>query len=634
MPRFEPGQVVDGRYRLVAKVGSGGMADVWSAEDTQLGRRIALKFLHERFAEDRQFVDRFDREARAAAGLSHPNIVGVYDRGEWDGTHYIAMEYVEGATLSELIARGVGIGEAVEITRQVLAGARFAHERGIVHRDLKPGNVLVDAEGRARVADFGIARAGASAITQTGSVLGTAHYLSPEQAQGLDVTASSDIYSIGVVLYEALTGRIPFEGDSAVTIALKQVSEQPRPPSALNPNVSKALDAIVLRALAKDPANRFASAAEFAQALDSAEADPSGGGLGDTATYAAVGAAASAAMAEGADPAQAAMAQEKEAAHAGERGGWMTRRRALVIAAILLLLGGAAAFALTRPETLNVPNVLEETAADAREILDARGFDVQRVPRPSCNDPGTVIEQNPLAGTEADEGETVTITVSTGSQVTVPKVVGLPLADARRRLNEADLLLRTRARFSDRAKPGRVVRAMPREGSQVECQSTVSLVVSKGANLVDLPSLVGEQEAQARATLERLGFIPDVEEENSDLPAGEVIGQDPGAGSRLPKGETVKLIVSNGAGTVIMPSVIGQSRQSATANLTSRGLGVNIIERRTERESQDDRVLDQAPDSGTRLRSGDSVTIFVGVFVEPPPEPPPPDGEDNPEEQP
>src|ERR687891_137900 len=255
MPRFEPGQVVDGRYRLVAKVGSGGMADVWSAEDTQLGRRIALKFLHERFAEDRQFVDRFDREARAAAGLSHPNIVGVYDRGEWDGTHYIAMEYVEGATLSALIARGVGIGEAGEITRQVLAGARFAHERGIVHRDLKPGNVLVDAEGRARVADFGIARAGASEITQTGSVLGTAQYLSPEQAQGFEVTATSDLYSIGVMLYEALTGRVPFEGDSPVAVALKQVSEQPRPPSQLNPTVSPALDAVVLKALAKDPAN-------------------------------------------------------------------------------------------------------------------------------------------------------------------------------------------------------------------------------------------------------------------------------------------------------------------------------------------------------------------------------------------
>ena len=243
MARLEQGmEVDDGRYTLVSRLGSGGMADVWLADDTTLNRQVALKFLHERFSQDAQFVERFRREAQAAAGLQHPNVVGVYDRGEWDGIHYIAMEYVQGAALKDLIERGLSVGEAVEITRQILAGARFAHERGIVHRDLKPGNVMVDGEGRAKVTDFGIARAGASEITQTGSVLGTAHYLSPEQAQGLEVAEPSDIYSIGVILYEALTGQVPFDGDSAVTIALKQVSEQPRPPSELNPNVSPALD--------------------------------------------------------------------------------------------------------------------------------------------------------------------------------------------------------------------------------------------------------------------------------------------------------------------------------------------------------------------------------------------------------
>ena len=255
--RFEQGQEVDERYRLLGRAGSGGMADVWVADDRMLQRRVALKFLHERFAQDQSFVERFRREASAAGGLQHPNVVGIYDRGEWEGTHYIAMEYVEGASLKDLIERGLEVGEAVEITRQVLAGAQFAHDNGVVHRDLKPGNVLVDSEGRARVTDFGIARAGASEITQTGSVLGTAHYLSPEQAQGLEVKESSDVYSTGVILYEALTGKVPFDGDSAVTIALKQVSERPRPPSELNPNVSPALDAVVLRALAKDPANRF-----------------------------------------------------------------------------------------------------------------------------------------------------------------------------------------------------------------------------------------------------------------------------------------------------------------------------------------------------------------------------------------
>ena len=285
--KFERGQKVGDRYTLIERIGSGGMADVWSADDSMLGREVALKFLHERFNQDHQFVERFRREAQAAAGLQHPNVVSVYDRGEHEGRHWIAMEYVQGASLKDLIDRGLSVGEAVEIVRQILAGAKFAHARGIVHRDMKPHNVLVDGEGRARVTDFGIARAGASEIPQTGSVLGTAQYLSPEQAQGLEVTWTSDIYSIGVILYEALTGRVPFEADTAVAVALKQVSEQPRKPSALNPTVPPALDAVTLKALAKDPANRFQTADEFIRALDDAEADPSGGSLGDTAAYAA-----------------------------------------------------------------------------------------------------------------------------------------------------------------------------------------------------------------------------------------------------------------------------------------------------------------------------------------------------------
>src|ERR687892_876815 len=300
--RLEQGQVVDDRYKLISRLGSGGMADVWLADDQMLDRKVALKFLHERFAQDAQFVERFRREAEAAAGLQHANVVGVYDRGVADGRHWIAMEYVEGAALKDLIARGLSVGEAVEITRQILSGAKFAHARGIVHRDLKPQNVLVDGEGRARVTDFGIARAGASEITATGSVLGTAQYLSPEQAQGLPVTAASDIYSVGVMLYETLTRRVPFDAETPVAVALKQVSEQPRPPSEVNPKVPPALDAVVLRALAKDPANRFQSADEFIRALDAAEADPSGGALGDTAAYAplAAGAGALAGAAAGA----------------------------------------------------------------------------------------------------------------------------------------------------------------------------------------------------------------------------------------------------------------------------------------------------------------------------------------------
>src|SRR3954449_10108908 len=254
------------------------MADVWLAEDAHLQRQVALKVLHSRFLQDQQFVSRFQREAEHAAGLTHPNIVAVYDRGSDGDVNYIAMRYVEGPTLKELIDRGLTPAQAAALVRQVLEGARFAHRNGVVHRDLKPQNVIVDGEGKAVVTDFGIARAGVSEITQAGSVMGTPHYLSPEQAQGFEVTAVSDLYSIGVMLYEALTRRVPFEADSAVAIAMKQVSQAPQRPSSINPQISPALDAAVMRALEKEPGQRFQSADAFIAALDQAMREPAAGG--------------------------------------------------------------------------------------------------------------------------------------------------------------------------------------------------------------------------------------------------------------------------------------------------------------------------------------------------------------------
>ena len=272
MPPITKDTVVDERYRILARVGSGGMADVYCAEDLQLGRKVALKLLYRRFAEDDEFVERFRREASSAAGLQHPNVVQVYDRGEWDETYYIAMEFVDGRSIKQIVRADGPLDpdHAIDLTIQVLRAERYAHKRGIVHRDIKPQNVLVDEEGRAKVTDFGIARAGASDMTETGSIMGTAQYLSPEQAQGHPVTARSDLYSTGIVLYEMLTGHVPFDGESAVAIALKQVAEAPVPPGELNPRVSPALEATVMRALEKDPAYRYADADEFIAALQAA----------------------------------------------------------------------------------------------------------------------------------------------------------------------------------------------------------------------------------------------------------------------------------------------------------------------------------------------------------------------------
>src|ERR1700754_4911068 len=264
--------IIDGRYRALRRLGAGGMAEVWCAEDEVLGRQVAVKLMGGRFAEDPEFHERFRREAQAAAGMQHPNIVAIYDRSEWDGTPYIAMELVDGKTLKELVVeRGpLPPDVAVGLIEQVLRALGYAHKRGIVHRDIKPQNVLIDREGVAKVADFGIARAGNSQMTQTGAIVGTVQYISPEQAQGLPVDLRTDLYSAGIVLYELLTGQVPFEGEAPVSIALKQVSERPVPPSQMRPGVPPALEAVVLRALEKDPARRFQSAEEFIAALEQA----------------------------------------------------------------------------------------------------------------------------------------------------------------------------------------------------------------------------------------------------------------------------------------------------------------------------------------------------------------------------
>jgi eukaryotic-like serine/threonine-protein kinase len=612
--------LVAGRYRLLHRLGTGGMADVWAADDQMLDRRVALKFLLPRYSEDQQFVERFRREAAAAAGLQHPNVVGVFDRGEHEGVPFIAMEYVQGASLKELIDRGLTVGEAVEIIRQVLAGARFAHSKGIIHRDLKPQNVLVDAEGRARVADFGIARAGASEITQTGSVLGTAQYLSPEQAQGLPVTAASDLYSVGVMLYEALTRRVPFDADTPVAVALKQVSEQAPPPSKLNPRVPPALDAVVLKALAKDPANRFASAEQFLAALDAAEADPTSRSAMGTAAYAAVAAAAAGGAAtttDGTAPPGA------EAPPEAEPGGFWTRNRLILAGLIVaaLLAGGALAYFLTRGGSTSrvpVPSVIGELQQQASRKLKHRGFHVSTALAPNPKPPGTVLEQEPSPGSVVDEGATVNLSVSSGPGLgTVPNVVGKPVADAIRLLREKGFKARVTHRFSDRAK-GAVIEQDPSAGARESRGSSVDVTVSKGRNLVTVPSVVGQQQADAETTIREAGLRPKPVTMNADQPDGQVINVDPGAGSSVDRGSVVTITVSNGAGSLVVPNVIGELEGEAQSTLRANGArNINILSRTTTTASEDGRVIDQAPSAGTRLRSTDTITIFVGKFKQP-----------------
>ncbi|HMD51785.1 MAG TPA: Stk1 family PASTA domain-containing Ser/Thr kinase, partial [Solirubrobacteraceae bacterium] len=427
---IEPDTIIDGRYRVISRVGSGGMADVYLAHDQLLGREVAVKVLHHHFAEDHEFVERFRREASSAAALSHPNIVGIFDRGEWNGTYYIAMEYVAGSTLKAIVRENGPLDPAtgIDIVIQILRAARFAHRRGVVHRDLKPHNVILDEEGRARVTDFGIARAGASDMTLTGSIMGTAQYLSPEQAQGYAVSATSDLYSVGIILYELLTGVVPFEGDTAVAVAFKQVSAEPRPPSELNPALPRSLDAVVLRALAKDPTRRYVDAEEFIAVLErervtvlalSAAARGAPVGVGGVLLQPPPGGSDGAAGdgSQGPPPAAGTLMVAQPGEDGEEPSPDRRRRRALwwalaavaaaaIIAAVVLLL-------LPPKSSVTVPDVTGQSEQLAKAALRRVGLNPASSPASSSSVPaGLVISQAPAGGSVVQKGGHVALLVS------------------------------------------------------------------------------------------------------------------------------------------------------------------------------------------------------------------------------
>jgi beta-lactam-binding protein with PASTA domain len=598
--------MIDGRYRVLERLGSGGMADVYCAEDTELGREVALKLLYRRFAEDAEFVERFRREASSAAGLQHPNIVGVFDRGEWDGTYYIAMEYLRGHTLKQLVREHGAMPPdlAVDITIQVLRAAKFAHKRGIVHRDIKPHNVILDEEGRAKVTDFGIARAGASDMTETGSIMGTAQYLSPEQAQGQPVSPRSDLYSIGVMLYELLTGKVPFDAESPVTIALKHVSEPPVPPSRLNPAVPPALDAVVLRALEKEPARRFADADGFAAALLDARDRPT-------------------VVAREVQLESYAMPGEPFAEEERERSRWWL----WLLLALLLIALAIGAYLLLAPEKKPVPDVVGSRSAVASQRLQNAGFEVNIETVQSDTVPNDrVATQDPQPGEEAREGSTVTIIVSSGpGNATVPGVVGRKQDVAEQMMKDAGFETDVRKEPSDSVDKGRVISTSPGENTQLEKGRTVVLVVSQGPEQVSVPDVVGHGEDAARGALEDAGLRAEVtEEESEDRDPGTVLRQDPGSGKQVNKGSAVKLVVAKAPPEADVPDVVDQERDAARQALRDAGFEVRVREETVETLDQDGIVISQNPAGGEQRQKGTRVTIVVGKF-EPPlnPEPTP-----------
>jgi eukaryotic-like serine/threonine-protein kinase len=592
--------VVDGRYRILNRIGSGGMADVYCAEDTHLGRQVALKVLHHRFAQDQEFVERFRREASAAAGLQHPNVVNVFDRGDHDGTYYIAMEFLQGETLKDLIKREAPLSQerAIDIGIQILRAAGFAHNRGVIHRDFKPHNVMIGPQGNVKVTDFGIARAGASEMTETGSIMGTAQYLSPEQAQGHGVTAASDLYSIGVIMYEMLAGRVPFEGDSAVSIALKHLSEPPQRLAAVRPDINPALEAAVMKALAKQPQQRYANADEFIAALEAARSaiasGTNGGGGQDTAVWAPVG-------------------PPPPVAPPVERG---PRRWPWVLLALLLAAGiGVGIYLLVQNSRVAVPDVVGKQSSAATVDLSNRGFKVQ-IHRTESGEPvGQVVGQSPEAGTKVDKGSLVALQVSSGpGTVQVPLVVGLKESTATKALNRRGLNVDTTSQHSGTVPKGDVISSSPADGTTVQKGSRVDLVISSGPVQVKVPDVTNQDTASAHSELRNAGLTYTDNQVTATQPKGTVISQTPTSGTSVDKGSTVTLTISKGPDTAKVPDVTGQTQAAATAALQAAGFQVQAKQKVTRDQSQNGLVVHQRPAVGTQLKKGRTVVIYIGQF--------------------
>jgi beta-lactam-binding protein with PASTA domain len=603
-------QLVDNRYRLLRPLGSGGMADVYLAHDDTLDRDVALKVMSSRYAGDEEFVERFKREAQSAAALSHPNIVSIFDRGESeDGTYYIAMEYLPGGTLKDRIVKcgALPAHTAAAVALQMAEALRAAHERNVIHRDIKPHNILVTGLGDVKVTDFGIARAAASStMTRTGHILGTAHYISPEQAMGEPVGPASDLYSLGVVLYEMLTGELPFDADTPLGIAMKHVNGHLRQPKELNPAVPDGINAITLRLLAKNPDDRYASDSELIEDLER--------------------------ICDGLDPAGATTEMVTHAMPQATRinppppprrvGPAKKRRRrtAPLLLALLVLASltwaGYSLFqdgqAAKEAPQLGVPDLVGMSLDGARDQVDG-DFDLEVARSVSGEKPvDTILDQNPGTG-KAEKGSTISVTV-VGTRVSdVPDVVGSGRAQAEQKLKDAGFDVRVDDQESSFADQGLVMSQDPSGGTRVEVGSEITIAVGTGPSSVQVPRLYGNTLAQAVSVLRGAGLKLGAQSQdyNTDVAEGSIFFQDPSGGENVEPGSAVNVTVSLGPEQVEVPEVYGLSVAAAQTALSNAGLNSTPIE--VEGDEAAGTALSTNPKVGAMVDPGSNVRLYYSA---------------------
>jgi eukaryotic-like serine/threonine-protein kinase len=637
-------EVFSDRYELVRHIARGGMAQVYLAQDLLLDRPVAIKVLFPELSSDPSFVERFRREAQAAANLSHANIVSIYDWGQGEHTYFIVMEYIDGQTLSSLIRQGpLTPLRAAAIGADIASGLDFAHRRGVIHRDVKPGNVLIDRTGQVKVADFGIARAVSHAsegLTQTGAVMGTATYFSPEQAQGLPVDSRSDVYSLGVVLYEMVTGKPPFSGDSPVAIAYKHVREYPSLPSSINASVPADFDAIVMAAMAKDPEDRYQSASDLRDDLIRFQR-----GQGILAPHPAGGQPT---RAIGGPPPYypyeethgqhgTSVLDQMETAYAGDYAADQGRPRSRAVwwaslFIVLVAVLGVLVFFIGRndgwwgaPGDLNVPSLKGSSVSVAEAKLSAEGF-----PKPSLHyqhsslvQNGLVISSSPAAGARVPPNTPITLDVSSGApMVSVPPLAGYSCGAADTALHAKDLVYRNVPHNSSTVASGKVISTDPAAGQDAQQGGTVTVYCSAGEATTVVPDLQGLTADQAGFKLgtDHLKPGPIVSVASATIKAGLVAYTSPSQGNLEPWGTAVTLYVSGGqATTIVPPDLVGKNEAQAQKELAAAQLGFDVETEPVTNPAQNGYVIATHPTPGSSIRQGSLVTLYVGVYTGPPP---------------
>lgn len=656
------GIVLGERYEVLSKIGAGGMADVYKGKDTMLNRYVAIKVLKKEYRENKDFVRKFRSEAQAAAGLLNPNIVNVYDVGEDRGLYYMVMELVEGITLKEYIQKKgkLSTKEAISIAIQMCTGIEAAHKHNIIHRDIKPQNIIISKEGKVKVTDFGIARA-VDSNTVSSNAMGSVHYVSPEQARGGYCDAKSDIYSVGITMYEMITGRVPFDGDSTVSVAMKHLQENITPPSQYAPDMSKALEKIILKCTQKSPERRYESTTLLIQDLKRALVDPSGAfveierpkNLGETVMFTEedMGSLKRGHSSYDDDDDYDEDDyeddgyeddEEDENVRSGKRKGKsdevnphmnkMMKILTIVAAAVVILIialvagkaagifrfGGSSGIESSSDSAnIEVPQLVGETQAVANEMCEKKNLVMKVVSQKQSDKPvGTVLEQSIKAGEKVKKQTVIEVVICSGAEeVEVPAVSGNTQDEAWKILKDKGFTdYEVQMEYSDEYDNGEVIKTTPAAGETTTVDTKIVLVVSKGAEKAEVPNLVGRTVSEAQKALSDKGLTDggSTEEYSNTVAEGKIISQNVKAGKKVDGGTSVSYVVSKGkkpAETVAVPDLRGYSLADAISALSNRGLSYKEIA--ADSPSPSGTVVDMSPDIGSQVEVGSTITLYV-----------------------